>query len=158
MPDQMYKHAAVRDLAWAGFSPVLIKTRRMTGAGLRLGKFWKAHLQQLDQDPTALMEHLEQYSSDRLGLYYESLWHYLLQQDPDCELLAHNLPVRDGGQTVGEFDCLFYCRRRKVHIHLELAVKFYLGVASANRWIGPGRHDRLDHKLEHLQQHQSQLE
>ncbi|MEP5766508.1 MAG: DUF1853 family protein [Halieaceae bacterium] len=157
MPKQIYIHSCVRDLAWAGFSPLLIKTHRMSGAGLPWTAYWAQKLKELDQDPAPLLEHLDKAQSNRLGIYYESLWHYLLQEDPDTELLAHNLPIRDESQTIGEFDCLFYCLRRKIHVHLELAVKFYLGVASDNIWLGPGRQDRLDLKLERLLQHQSQL-
>jgi uncharacterized protein len=99
-------------------------------------------------------------------LYFEALWHFFLEQDERVELLGHNLPVRDSGQTIGEFDCLYYCRERRRHFHLELAVKFYLGLPQPgaegihshwNRWLGPGSRDRLDLKMDRLLQHQVQL-
>jgi hypothetical protein len=157
MSSVIFRHAAVRDLAWAGFAPQLIKTADIQGAGLDFSDFWRSLLPLLDADPAPLTEFLEQRESGRLGLYYEALWQFLLTHDPDIELIAHNYPVRDGGQTVGEFDCLYWSRRERRHIHLELAVKFYLGVPDRHIWLGPGRRDRLDQKLVRLVGHQSRL-
>ncbi len=157
MPGLFYVDPLVRDLAWAGFSPLLIRGPGLAGAGLELTDHWRHHLAQLDRDPSPLREFLGDTPCGRLGLYYERLWHYLLEHDPDTELLAHNLAVQDGHRTVGEFDCIYWCRRRETHVHLELAVKFYLGVRGTELWLGPGQHDRLDQKLHHLTARQSQL-
>jgi hypothetical protein len=114
---------------------------------------------ELDQHPAPLHEYLTQHPTHRLGKYYEQLWHFFLQQDPETELLAHNLPVQGEHRTLGEFDCIYYCARRDCHVHLELAVKYYLGVngnsaadvaADAERWLGPDSRDSLDAKLEQL--------
>ncbi len=157
MPGRFYANPFVRDLAWAGFSPLLMRGAGLAGAGLESQAFWRSRLRQLDADPSTLYEFLGNTPNGRLGLYYERLWHYLLKHDPDTDLLANNLPVRDGHRTVGEFDCLYWCRRRERHVHLELAVKFYLGVPDLGLWFGPGRHDRLDRKLHRLVTHQSRL-
>jgi hypothetical protein len=123
-------------------------------------------LAQLDRDPAALLEHLSVCRTHRLGAYFEQLWHFFLKQDPDTELIAHNVPVREAGKTLGEFDCLYYNKRRGCHVHLELAVKYFLGLprnddvrtpANAHEWIGPDRRDRLGTKLDQLLQRQIQL-
>lgn len=102
----------------------------------------------------------------RLGIYFEHLWHFFLAADSAVELVAHNLPVREGGKTVGEFDCLYYCHQRRRHVHLELAVKYYLGYRPAacgsqltpgEIWLGPDTRDRLDLKVGHLMQRQIRL-
>ncbi len=157
MPGRFYQDPLVRDLAWAGFSPLLIKGPGLTGAELPLSEEWHARLDRLDRDPSELKAFLGDTHAGRLGLYYERLWHYLLEKDPDTRLIAHNLRVQDGHRTVGEFDCIYWCRRREAHVHLELAVKFYLGVPGTDTWLGPGQHDRLDQKLQHLLDHQSRL-
>lgn len=157
MPARIFKHACVRDLAWAGFSAPIILGPRVTGSGLKYSRFWQSHLQALDADPSTLLEFIGDAADGRLGIYYERLWHYLLQQDPDIELLAHNLPVRENGRTIGEFDCLYWSRAHNAHIHLELAVKFYLGVPDREYWLGPGGRDRLDRKLGHLTSTQGRL-
>ena len=157
MPAGLFSHGCVRDLAWAGFSPTLLTGNGLSGAGLELTSPWREQLAALDADPTPLLEFLGDAPDGRLGLYYERLWHYLLQHDPDIDFLAHNLPVRDGSRTVGEFDCLYWSRREQRHIHLELAVKFYLGIPEDDIWLGPGGRDRLDIKLDRLVNHQSRL-
>ena len=93
------------------------------------------------------------------------MWHFFLDNDAEVDLLAHNLPVRDATRTLGEFDCLYRCRKSGDIVHLELAVKFYLYTGSGNSgtgddradWLGPGRRDRLDRKLDHLAMHQTRL-
>ncbi|MEZ5572463.1 MAG: DUF1853 family protein [Halioglobus sp.] len=160
----------MRDLAWACFSPPLLYIEQLvsTASGiatcpLQMTTARQQWLAALDCDDSALLEHLSRRPSHRLGVYFEQLWHFFLQHDPHTELIAHNLAIRDESRTLGEFDCLYYCTQRDTHIHLELAVKFYLGVASKDKetaginaqdWWGPDRRDRLDTKLEQLLQRQ----
>ncbi len=166
-------HPAVRDLAWAVFSEDLILAESVGSASHSLERCGlsqltparEAWLRQLDRSPDALLAHVSAVREQRLGLYFESLWHFFLDSDPESDLLAHNLPVREGGRTVGEFDCLYRCRKRDQVVHLELAVKFYLytGAGSGGTgdgradWLGPGRRDRLDRKLDHLATRQTRL-
>lgn len=167
-----FQHACVRDLAWACFSPPLMLSARLGGSGAAVANTGFAltparrdWLARLDADPAPLLEYLARSRSRRLGLYFERLWHFFLAADPAVELLAHNLPVREDGRTLGEFDVLYYCRERRRHCHLELAVKFYLGYGSPTGagssqwrdWLGPNSHDRLDLKLERLLEHQARL-
>ncbi|MBN7797994.1 DUF1853 family protein [Parahaliea mediterranea] len=169
-----FQHACVRDLAWACFSPPLMLSARLGGDGPDAGNADFAltparqdWLARLDADPAPLREHLARSRSRRLGLYFERLWHFFLARDPAVELLAHNLPVRENGRTLGEFDLLYYCHERRRHCHLELAVKFYLGYSApgcdtpgASRWrdwLGPNSRDRLDLKLDRLLDHQVRL-
>jgi hypothetical protein len=148
---------AVRDLAWACFSPPLLCSARLTGplgqignCRLELTEARQAFLRQLDQQPDALHADLADAHSTRLGIYFEKLWHFMLRADPDIELVAHNLPVRENGRTLGEYDIIYFCRQRQVHVHLELAVKFYLETATRPYWLGPGRRDSLEQKTQHL--------
>ena len=109
-------------------------------------------------------------------MYFETLWHFFLENDPQFELLASNLPVHDQGRTQGEFDLIVRDQATGLTHHLELAVKFYLQsreVPFANsttpadgampyqpllsQWIGPNANDRLDLKLQRLLEHQTCL-
>jgi hypothetical protein len=168
-----YQTREVRDLAWACFSPALMDTARLAGdqadvenCGFTLTPLRRAWLENLDRDASPLLTHLSVLHSRRLGVYFESLWHFFLAQDPEVELVAHNLPVTSDGRTLGEFDCIYFCRRRQRHVHLELAVKFYLGwrdapdkvsVSDWSDWLGPELRDRLDLKISHLLQRQIRL-
>ncbi|MDR6714368.1 hypothetical protein J2W83_003989 [Pseudomonas hunanensis] len=163
LPRQL-RHPAVRDLAWAVLSPPLLHTppcpqRHPLAASAwaddpqRLGDWLLA----LDSDPRLLHDWLSGLTSRRLGLYYERLWQFALRHAPGIELLAANLAIREGRQTLGELDILLR-DREGVH-HLELAIKLYLGPPDADgqdpaQWLGPGCHDRLGQKLAHLVGHQ----
>ncbi len=124
-----------------------------------------------DQFSERIGAHFQPLKSTRLGIYYEGLWRFLLQNSHDYDLLAHNLQVIDGANTVGEFDFLYRQAGCADVIHMETAVKFYLGVPQAkgeagespvsgspwNHWVGPGLKDRLDKKLQQLANKQLRL-
>lgn len=165
-----YKNVLVRDLAWACFDPPLVdidvlSAGEVANCALLLTPERERWLGRLDADPTALIEHIAKLRSHRLGIYFESLWHFFLTHDTAVDMVAHNLPIRSDGKTVGEFDCIYFCHQRRRHIHLELAVKFFLGVATTpqttaptepaqtselDQWWGPECQDRLDLKVSHL--------
>tara|TARA_R110002072_G_scaffold113605_2_gene243139 strand:- start:2531 stop:3505 length:975 start_codon:yes stop_codon:yes gene_type:complete len=170
-----YQTQAVRDLAWACFAPSMLQIEHVAGATpataaarvsacpLLLTDERLQWLQALDHNPSSLLAHLSRRPTHRLGVYFEQLWHFFLQQDPQIELIAHNLAVHDGGRTLGEFDCIYYSRERGCHVHLELAVKYFLGIprggdtsspANTHEWLGPDQRDRLGTKLDQLLQRQ----
>lgn len=168
-----YQTQEVRDLAWACFFPTLLRAQQLADDGqnvadceLTLTPARLSWLEQLDRNAGALLDYLADMRSHRLGIYFERLWHFFLEQDPDVDLVAHNLAIREQGQTIGEFDCIYYCHQRQRHVHLELAVKYFLShrqtTALESRshwqeWLGPNTRDRLDLKIEHLMQRQIQL-
>jgi hypothetical protein len=163
----------VHDLAWACFSPPLIQISQVVGkeSGIhactpQLSPKRAEWLARLDRYPAALLEHLSAHPTHRLGVYFEQLWHFFLKSDPETELIAHNIAVHEAGKTLGEFDCIYFDRRRGCHVHLELAVKYFLGLpinrhtgsaASRHEWLGPDRRDSLQAKLNRLLQHQIRL-
>lgn len=160
-------HPQVRDLAWALLSPPLLRDTPWPQRHPLVASRWNRHPGELadwlllqDRQASVLQAWLAQSSIRRLGLYYERLWQYALYHAPDVQLLAANLPIRRQGQTLGELDLLL--RDADGVYHVELAVKFYLGLDSGNcsqyeRWLGPSSHDRLDIKLARLCLHQLPL-
>ena len=161
LPRQLHQ-PAVRDLAWALLSPPLLLHAPCSQRHPLSGSLWADEperlanwLQRLDAAPQPLHEWLAGKPTRRLGLYYERLWQFALQQAPGIEVLAANLPIRLDGQTLGELDLLLR-DSSGVH-HVELAIKLYLGEPDSGLWIGPGSHDRLDLKLAHLCSHQLPL-
>ncbi|PWB31513.1 DUF1853 domain-containing protein [Pseudomonas sp. SDI] len=163
LPRQL-RQPSVRDLAWVLVAPPLLALTPWPQRHPLAASDWVAAPEQLrdwllalDRDAQPLLDWLARSASRRLGLYYERLWQFALQQAPGVELLAANLPIRQGGHTLGELDMLLR-DREGVH-HQELAIKLYLGPAAgdgsdAARWLGPGCHDRLERKLAHLSGHQ----
>ncbi len=158
------REPAVRDLAWALCAPPLLAQPPAPQRHPLAASPWARQPTQLadwllalERDSRPLKAWLARRSIRRLGLYYEHLWQFALQAAPGVELLGANLPVRAAGQTLGELDLLLR-DDEGVH-HLELAIKLYLGQPDqgGTLWIGPGGHDRLDLKLDHLRTHQLPL-
>ncbi|WP_163557234.1 DUF1853 family protein [Halomonas sp. NO4] len=164
-----WHHPLVRDLAWLLACPDLVDGSWPPRPGRDdLGLSDPAHLDawlaDLEGNPAALEACVGDTLAGRMGLYHERLWQFLLAHSPGTRLLAHNLRVHREKQTLGELD-LLYCRDdRAIPIHLEVAIKFYLGLpegpgeaADPARWIGPGGADSLACKLAHLRDHQLPL-
>lgn len=162
-------HPLVRDLAWILLAPDLI-TMPWPGRpsrselGLDDDTRLAAWLDALEAAPGALEAHLAPALKGRMGLYHERLWQFLLDAAPGTRLLAHNLRIQQGKRTLGELDLLYRRRDDPSPVHLEVAIKFYLGLpqgpgapASQARWIGPGGADSLAAKREHLHRHQLML-
>jgi len=131
-------HPLVRDLAWLLLAPDLVDSgwparpsRRELGLddGDRLAAF----LDDLEAAPETLEQRVGDTVNGRMGLYHERLWQYLLDRAPGTCLLAHNLRVHRGKLTLGELDLLYRRRDTPSLIHLEVAIKFYLGLPE-----GPG--------------------
>lgn len=161
-----FHDAAVRDLSWVINSPVLLDTTcYRKGVGIIDDAFCRRQyqqaynwLQQQDQAPRVLYDWLSQRKSHRLGYYFETLVEYWLRHWAG-DVAAH-VPVRSGKRTMGEFDFLFIKPGSRVLQHWEVAVKFYLAYYHTDGrllFYGPQARDRLDLKVTHMLEHQSQL-
>lgn len=156
------REPAVIDLAWSVFSQPLI-SKLETADNILIPCFpltaprieW---LKALDANPQSLHTHLKQPKTKRLGQLYEALWEYFLLHDQSTDLLAKNLQVQHRGKTYGEFDFIYRDKDLDQIIHLELAIKLYLGFpmdrinssSPMNWWQGPNCIDRLDLKIAKL--------
>lgn len=93
----------------------------------------------------------------KLGHLYEDALEALIQNSPSLELIASHVQIFDEKkQTIGELDFVVFDKTNERHIHLELAVKFYLGIETSNGWkfSGPDQRDNWQRKLERLKNHQ----
>ncbi|ASP40505.1 hypothetical protein CHH28_18330 [Bacterioplanes sanyensis] len=101
--------------------------------------------------PDSLPEQPPEFSSSRLGFRFEQLWQqYFALMAIDARF---NIQVRSTERTLGELDVIM--RADEHAMHLELALKFYLGFG--DDWIGPNRRDYLADKIQHTQQRQLPL-
>ncbi len=163
----------VRDLAWVAWSLPLLQTGTLPIRDPLAGSIWRTEpdrlwqtLLLLESDSSARAALLPPTSDFRLGTYFERLWHALLELAPDVTILARNLRLQQAGITRGEVDLLLEGPAGEV-VHLELAIKFYLGVPAlcsanagpspASAWLGPDPRDSLASKLERLRSHQLPL-
>lgn len=156
----------VRDLAWALSSPALLHISDRACDWYRddwyrrLAADSADWLRRLDQDHDALSALVEAERDRRLGRYFELLWAYWFEHSRRYDIIGQNIQIEHEGRTLGELDLLVQERGSGRVIHLELAVKFYLGVGDTRdlaNWHGPGRKDRLDSKVNSLLQRQSLL-
>ena len=96
----------------------------------------------------------------KLGHLYEQALALLIDSSEQLDLVAKNLQVFDGaGRTIGELDFVLQDISSGRHIHLELAMKFYLGVCGYDGWTfpGPDPKDNWLRKLDRMRTHQWQL-
>lgn len=175
-----FSHQYVADLAWIIYSSPLLGDKplspelqesELTAPAFtsQMGhpepkRSWLEQLTTLNHAPSALIHHIESRPSTRVGFYYEALVSYLLSAFPDVSLIAEHLQLQENGRTLGEIDFLFRDELSQQVIHLETAVKFYLGSQAwqdhhtpFKHWLGPMIKDRLDLKTQHLINHQSQM-
>lgn len=162
-------HPLVRDLAWIVLAPDLISTpwpgRPTRGdLGLEADERLSRYLDELEAYPQGLERRVGDTVVKRMGHYHERLWQFLLDSAPGTRLLASNLRIHEGKRTLGELDLLYRQRSDPTPLHLEVAIKFYLGLPQGPgpahhqaRWIGPGGADSLATKREHLDRHQLRL-
>ncbi|WNJ18835.1 DUF1853 family protein [Pontibacter sp. G13] len=163
-----FQHSIVQDLAWALLSPSLIQELPEVSPSLfvqagigdtSLEEDLKL-LRQLDERPSILEDFIRHHlRSYRLGLYFESLIHFWIAYHPSYELVAHSLQIREAKKTIGEIDFLYVHLPSGRHIHLEVAVKFYLLLGADwenwDAWIGPNPKDTLGKKLRNMIAHQT---
>ena len=117
---------------------------------------------ELDQNPQPLIDFLARLKSTRLGLRFEYLMWFWLQDDlyHHFKLIGHSIQIIQGKQTLGELDFLLFNTQTQKIEHWEVALKYYLAEAnlSLQYWYGLNRTDTLQRKLNHFTQKQFQFE
>lgn len=161
-----FTHREVRDLAWVIASPPLIS------GDIEDVHWWSdtdctqelndcmAALHELDAKPQPLIDHLAILKNQRLGSVFEGLVSYWLAISPNYRALQQNIQLIEDKHTYGEVDFIMEEIATGRVIHLEVAVKFYLGsspYSDAFRWFGTNTKDQLGKKFQHLKSHQTQL-
>lgn len=155
-----YTEQIVRDLHWVIHAPELLNHPLSLQYHISYNskKFWAEHLRTLDSNPEPLEQFTIHLSGNRLGKYYEALYHYFLYHHPQLKLLEHSLKFYRQRQTVGEAD--FIVEQNRSNIHLEVAVKFYLKTRQKNlleQFISPNSNDNFLNKFEKLIHKQLQI-
>lgn len=133
------------------------------GIQFGLQQFELPPLDLTDFEPQPIPEKL------RLGHQVEYMLHQVLSHSDTYEVLAHNIQIKKGNDTLGELDFLIRLRETfaeptqssKKLLHLELTYKFYIldpTVADPiHRLVGPNRKDAFFAKLEKTKQKQLPL-
>lgn len=165
---RQFRHPVVRDLAFLIACPTLIQSWPQVppvSIGLPSTDFWQQkyldylpRLQQLDQQPAPLLQSIQVWPTQRLGLYAEDLLAFWLSESGwhEFALLDRHCVIQQGKRTLGELDFLVENLDDGAIEHWELAVKFYRGTGDyrPSHWLGFDPADRLGRKLHHLAQRQ----
>lgn len=162
----IFTHRCVQDLAWVIQSPPII-------SGNINGSHWLSKTEcqteyqaclpaliALDQNPKPLLDSLSKFKPYIIGKRFECFVTFWLALSPNFELLASNVVLQNDKQTLGEADFFIRELASSKLIHLEVSVKFYLGVndlSQMHHWYGTSLRDRLDIKFNRLANHQTQL-
>ncbi|MFT5722338.1 MAG: hypothetical protein ACI9W6_002664 [Motiliproteus sp.] len=155
-----FEHACVRDLAWCLNSPAIYRLGQPVNCLLGDTKGLWQWLRRLDQQPQALLDAITRQRSHRLGIYVETLIEFTLAQHLRPERHLYALAVRQQRITLGEYDFLFRPRGEAALRHLEICIKFYLGIPQPQGgayWVGLNRDDQLLKKHDKMQQRQLRL-
>ncbi len=156
---QNYKNKVVRDLAWIIASPPLLNNINHLQLFFDHSYYKNEYnkfadrLDDLDGNPQELVDHIDERNTHLLGKYFESLVEYWLTKSEDKELLAHNLQVFQGRNTIGEFDFVYRDLTDEKVYHLECAGKFYISHKNSNElsnFIGPNSVDNLERKVKKI--------
>ena len=168
-----YTHPIVRQLAFCIASPDIIQNIPkeldiQNHFQLHDTSFWQQQynlyenrLAELDQNPEPLILFLQQLKSTRLGLRFEYLFWFWLQDgaQPNFKLIQHSIQIIEGKKTLGEIDFLVLnCATQKIE-QWEVALKYYLGETNLSlpNWYGLNRSDTLFRKLNHFSNKQFQF-
>ena len=164
VPDTPWKYNVVRDLSAVLGEPSIMQASATmpcidSSSYKSMQQNAQTWLRALDQNPEPLLSHIRATPRhNRLGLYYEALVSFWLQNHSSWQLLAHELPVYEGKRTVGAYD--FLVETEEGVVHIETAVKYYLGIRGApdwHDWVGPGLNDCLALKMSKMLSKQIKL-
>ncbi|MDO4433056.1 MAG: DUF1853 family protein [Alysiella sp.] len=148
-------HPTIRALATLLTAPLLWRSEIELPVCRLLGKHGFRFLLQLNDEPNRLPEKLLQPQNSHLGHYAEDLLAFWFTHAPHSTLIAHNLPIVSGSQTLGALDFVV-ALSGSLH-HVELTCKYYgSSTGQPENMVGLNPRDTLLAK-QHKMQQQSQL-
>jgi hypothetical protein len=110
-------------------------------------------------DTVGLMELLAAPRAHKLGIAFEALMLWGLEQGLGYRCIVRDVQIQDGKRTMGALDFILEAPDG-THEHWELAYKLFLqcdGGSEWSSWLGPRGRDRLDAKLNRMLTHQLPL-
>ena len=174
-PWETYRRPYVRDLAYVLACPNVLTEwldvaphQNTHTVSVHSASFWQQQfegyqqrLKELDttNDYKALTRYLlKRPSPNRLGFHFEGLLSFWLEDGfarklHPYEILANNVQLYNGKQTIGELDLILYNHKEHLTEHWELAIKFFMGSPPFEpiNWVGINSNDNLQRKMTHMQ-------
>lgn len=156
--DSVTKQAWLKALAWVMTQPGLIEG--LPGGHEPLLGHDDPRLDALlCRDPAGLMALLAGPRAHKLGIAFEALMLWGLEQGLGYRCIARDVQIQDGKRTMGALDFILEAPDG-THEHWELAYKLFLQCDDGldwSSWLGPRGRDRLSAKLNRMLTHQLPL-
>lgn len=158
----LYKYLSIdqllHDLNWAINSGSILKIGIPEFEGQLLNKLINEADENLFLDwfndikdkPENLIEFFNSDEQLILGKYFERLLSFFFENYHQFELFYSGKQLFHGKTTLGELDFIYRDIPLDELIHLEVAVKYYMGFKNSSKhdmWIGPNGSDSLDKKM-----------
>ena len=178
-PWEQFRRPYVRDLAyvlacptvltkWLDFAPHQNTHQNTHQIDIHNCEFWLARFESYRErlhelDNTNAYQKLTRYlltrpSPNRLGFHFEGLLAFWLTDGyahrlHSYEMVASNVQLYQGKQTIGELDLILHNHEQGLTEHWELAIKFFMGSAPfvPSSWVGINSNDNLQRKMIHMQ-------
>ena len=112
-----------------------------------------------EEDASEFMSLVNGPRGHKVGIAFEALMQWGLEQGLGYQCLARDVQVMDDKRTMGALDLILTAPNGE-HEHWELAYKLFLQVDDGlawSSWLGPGGRDRLDTKVTRMLNHQLPL-
>ncbi len=109
--------------------------------------FW---FESLKKNPGPLLSFFDSEEQLILGKYFERLLYFFFEHFSHYDLILSNHQLFEKGRTIGELDFIVRDKQKNEIIHLEAAVKYYMGYRNTSKhsmWIGPNGMDTLAKKM-----------
>ncbi|MCF6313593.1 MAG: DUF1853 family protein [Verrucomicrobiales bacterium] len=139
----------LRDLHWVMGSPFLMNPGGTESEGFSEMNGGEAS----KSERLGLATGREEYTSHRVGYYFESLVYHWLKEIRQVEILAHGQQIVQHGKTLGELDFVFRDETGRL-THWEVAAKFYLhlsdGEVLGSHYIGSNAGDTFELKRDKI--------
>ena len=156
--DSVTEQAWLKALAWVMTQPGLIEG--LPGGHEPLLGHGDPRLDALlSRDPAGLMELLRGPRAHKIGIAFEALMLWGLEQGLGYRCIARDVQIQDGKRTMGALDLVLEAPDG-THEHWELAYKLFLQCDDGldwSSWLGPRGRDRLSAKLNRMLTHQLPL-
>jgi hypothetical protein len=104
-----------------------------------------------EKNPEELIAFFNSEQQFILGKYFEKHIHFIFKFFDQFSLIMMGLQVEKENRTIGEIDFIYQELASNKTIHLEVAVKYYMGYRSSAKhtmWIGPNGMDNLANKIQ----------
>ena len=148
----------LHDLYWCVSSPSLLISEPPEFKGELLYKIisddqqdkFQQWFNTLTSDTRLLIDFFANDDQLIVGKYFERLLYFFFTHYHQFDVLYSGKQLFDGDKTIGEIDFIIEDLHTNEIIHIEIAVKYYMGYRNTSKhsmWIGPNGMDTLEKKM-----------